>query len=161
MGPKMAQWIKERKASEMRELLADGPVRVDLDGTAIELRPEDVVYTVSLPEGFAQAESGGECLLLDTRLDDDLIRQGIFREIVHRIQIARKDAGYSVTDRIVLTYSADPKTAAILEEHEDEIAAEVLAAEVRQGISGEHDVTETIDLADGRVTLGLIRWSEA
>ncbi len=161
-GPKAAAWIKGKSASALRSVLAKGSVTVEIGGEAVEIRPEDVTYTVSLSEGYVQAEAGSDRLLLDTRIDEDLRRQGLFREVVHRIQVARKDAGFDVTDRIRLAYEADDALGAILAQHEEEIAAEVLAVTVKHDVKGKHEYSQTIELDEGRrVAIGLTRVRDA
>jgi isoleucyl-tRNA synthetase len=156
-GARAAEWIRAQEASALRARLAAGPADVDLDGERIRLEPEDVTYSASLPEGFTAAEAGEERLLLDTRLDEELVRQGVFREVVHRIQVARKDAGYEVTDRVRLTYDADAATKAILEQHREELGEEVLAIEIRQETAPKGDLLESVEWAGGRVTFALER----
>ncbi|MCX6094861.1 MAG: isoleucine--tRNA ligase [Candidatus Bipolaricaulota bacterium] len=161
-GPKAAAWIKGQSASALRNALATGSVTVAIGGETVEIRPEDVTYTVSLSEGYVQAETGSDRLLLDTRIDEDLRRQGLFREVVHRIQVARKDAGFDVTDRIRLAYETDDALGAILAQHEEEIAAEVLAVSVKHDMKGKHEYSQTIELDEGRrVAIGLTRMQDA
>ncbi|MDD5647106.1 MAG: DUF5915 domain-containing protein, partial [Candidatus Bipolaricaulis sp.] len=161
-GPKAAAWIKAQGASALRSALAAGAVTVRLGEEDVEVRPEDVTYTASLSEGYVQVESGTDRLLLDVRIDDELRRQGLFRDVVHRIQVARKDAGFDVTDRIRLAYQADPALGAILADHEEEIAAEVLAVKVERGVRGDHEYRETIELdGEQRVEIGLSRVRDA
>jgi isoleucyl-tRNA synthetase len=157
-GPQVAAWIKKQGAAALRATLATGPATVALGKETVEIRPEDVTYTAALPEGYVQAEDGADRLLLDVRMDEELRRQGLFREVVHRIQVARKDAGFDVTDRIRLAYEADPALSSILAEHEEEIAAEVLAVSVKRDVKGRHEYTQTIELDEGRrVGIGLTR----
>ena len=157
-GPQVAAWIKEQGAAALRAALAKSPATVTLSERTVEIRPEDVTFAATLPEGYVQAEAGTDRLLLDVRIDEELRRQGLFREVVHRIQVARKDAGFDVTDRIRLAYEADPALASILAEHEEEIAAEVLAVGVVRRLAGDHERRETIELDGGRrVEIGLTR----
>ena len=155
-GQKVAAWIKGQSADALRELLARGPIDIDLGG-AVQVLPDDVVYTAVLAPGFVEAAAGTERVLLDVRLDDDLRRQGAFREVAHRVQMARKEAGLDVTDRIVLSYEATPELAAILVENEEELAAEVLASEIRIGIGAGCTYRESIDLPIGKLAIGLSR----
>jgi len=119
-----------------------------------------VVYTSVLAEGFVEATGGSDRVLLDTRLDDDLRREGVFREVAHRIQLARKDAGFDVTDRILLTYEAEAELAAILAENADELASEVLAVEIRPALDAGCSHRESIDVLGGKVTIALRRVSD-
>ncbi len=156
-GQKAAAWIKGQSADALRERLAQGPIEIDVGGVAVQVLPDDVVYTSVLAPGFIEAAAGTERVLLDVRLDDDLRRQGVFREVAHRVQVARKEAGFDVTDRIVLSYEADPELAAILAENEDELAAEVLASDIRIGLAAGCAYRESIDLPIGKLAIGLSR----
>ncbi len=156
-GQKAAAWIKSQPATALRSRLAEGPITMELDGRGIELRPDDVVWSSALAEGYVEASSGQDRVLLDTRLDDELRREGVFREVAHRIQIARKNAGLDVTDRIALAYEAPAELAAILAENEDELAAEVLATEVQREVGTGSAYRESMDLPVGRLTIGISR----
>jgi len=156
-GQVAATWIASQDAGELRERLADGSTTIDLDGRKVELRTEDVVYEETLPGGFALAQDGATGILLDGRIDDRLRRRGLLRELVHRIQVARKEAGFEVTDRIVLSYEGDGELAAVIEENDDEVAAEVLATEIVAGVSSDVEHREAFDLDGRAMTIGLRR----
>ena len=61
-----AAWIKGQSADSLREQLARGTILVDLDGRKIEIRPDDVVYTSVLAEGFVEATGGSGVVKLTT-----------------------------------------------------------------------------------------------
>ncbi len=63
---------------------------------------------------------------LDCRLDDELVRGGYSREIVNRVQRARKDKGLNVADRIVVRFDGDANLLAAADEHRDYIMKETL-----------------------------------
>ncbi len=157
VGQKAAAWIKAQSAETLRDALSRGPLQVELDGQTVQILADDVVFASSLADGYVEAAGGSERVLLDVRLDDELRRQGTFREVAHRIQLARKEAGLDVTDRIVLSYEADPELDAVLTEHKDELAAEVLAVEIRRQAPGTSAYRETIELPEGRLEIGLAR----
>ncbi len=156
-GQKAAAWIKAQSAEALREQLARGPIEVDAGGRTVQILPDDVTYTAVLAPGFVEASGGGDRVLLDVRLDDELRRQGAFREVAHRIQLARKEAGFDVTDRIVLCYEAGPELETILCENEEELAAEVLASEIRRKVSAKCAYRESVDLGIGKLEIGLSR----
>lgn len=156
VGQRAAAWIRTQPAAALRDGLARGPVDADLGGgDIVEVLPEDVVYASALAEGFVEAGAGSTRVLLDVRLDDELRRQGTFRELTHRIQMARKEAGFDVTDRIVLGYEAEPVLAAVLVENAEELAGEVLAVDVRQSLAGTWTHRAAVELPEGRVEFGL------
>ena len=67
---------------------------------------------------------------VDTRLDDELVTEGRVYDLIHAVQRLRRDAGFEVTDRIVLTI---PAAEEVLLEHRDWIAGETLAEDVQVG----------------------------
>jgi isoleucyl-tRNA synthetase len=80
-------------------------------------------------EGFACGEDSGYLTALDTSLDDELIREGIARELIRTVQDARKKAGLEVSDRIVLGVSGSGGVQAALDRYRDHLMAETLAVD--------------------------------
>ncbi len=79
----------------------------EIDGKRIVLSEEDLLISVKNKEGFSSESDGETTVVLDTALTEDLIREGIEREIVSKVQNMRKEAGFEVTDHILLGYVAD------------------------------------------------------
>ena len=93
------------------------------------LEPEDFLVETEAAEGYACAEDSGYLTELDTSLTDELVNEGIAREIVRSVQDARKQAGLEVSDRILLGVSGSEGVSAALAEHRDYVMAETLATE--------------------------------
>ncbi len=159
MGPKAAAWIKEQNAADLRARAANGPFSVTLDGKTVELLPEDVTFDASMPEHLTQAEDGGVHVVLDTSIDDALRTQGLVRELTHRIQLARKNADFDVTDRIEVVYRADGALGTLVRAYQEEIADEILAVslEERDDVRGES--VEDIEFDGMSIRVGLTRTS--
>ena len=83
-------------------------------------------------EGLAVGEAQGLVVALETALTEDLIREGRLREIVHRLQNLRKEAGLAVTDRIHVEYRAAPGLARALQAHGEMIRSETLAVSLAE-----------------------------
>ena len=77
-------------------------------------------------EGLATAGDRELLVVLDTHLTPELIAEGRAREVVNRIQTARKEAGLDYADRIRVRYRAHPLVEAAIDAHRDWIAAETL-----------------------------------
>nr|MBP8989948.1 isoleucine--tRNA ligase [Clostridia bacterium] len=71
---------------------------------------------------------------LDVRLTNELIEEGFVREIISKVQTMRKESGFEITDRIILRYSGNEKIAEIIKKHAEQIADEVLAIRMEEGI---------------------------
>ncbi len=156
-GQAAAEWIAEQSAESLRDRLADGSTTIEIEGRTIDVLAEDVVYSEALPPGFTLAEDGATRVLLDGRVDERLGKKGLLRELVHRIQVARKEAGFEVTDRIALAYAGDDELAAIIEDNETEIASEVLATEVVPSVSADVEHREQLDVDGRTIVIGLRR----
>ncbi len=88
-----------------------------------------MLIETSSAEGFACAEDSGYLAEIDTTLNDELIDEGVAREIVRSVQDARKQAGLEVSDRISLGVSGSEAVERALAGHRDYIMAETLATE--------------------------------
>ncbi|HCW51726.1 MAG TPA: isoleucine--tRNA ligase, partial [Clostridiales bacterium] len=112
LAPKVAEALAalgpEERAAAARRLAAGRSVEVKVEGreSPVVLGPDEVeVVTEELP-GWAVEGEDGRYLVLDTRVSGDLLREGLAREMVNRIQRMRKDAGFEVTDHIETVYEA-------------------------------------------------------
>jgi isoleucyl-tRNA synthetase len=95
------------------------------------------VVTETPREGWTVASDGGLSVALDLTLTPELERAGLAREVIRLVQDTRKSSGLEVTDRIELWWTADDEAArTALEEHGDQLAAEVLATTVHAGSAG-------------------------
>ena len=102
LGPKLGKELGPvRAALEAGEFeeLDGGRLRVD----GHELAPEEVLVERRGKEGWAVAGEDGLTVALDLALDPELELEGRARELIHRVNAMRKDAGLELTDRIVLT----------------------------------------------------------
>ena len=113
----------------------DGSASVHVDTLGpVTITADDVVVTETPREGWAVASAEGATVALDLHLTPSLVRLGLARQVIRVVQEARKASGYSVSDRVILSWQSDDlETADAIVEHADLIAAEVLAVEVAQG----------------------------
>lgn len=79
-----------------------GSYVIDLNDTKINLEAEDVeIIPVDIP-GWKVSNNGPLTVALDINLSEELRNEGLAREVVNRIQNMRKDAGFEVTDKILV-----------------------------------------------------------
>jgi isoleucyl-tRNA synthetase len=106
---------------------------IEAGGERLTLTGDDVLIETESAEGYACGEDGGYLTALDTTLSEELVNEGVAREIVRSVQDARKQAGLEVSDRIVLGVSGSDAIAKALAGHRDYVMAETLAVEWETG----------------------------
>jgi isoleucyl-tRNA synthetase len=128
LGPKLGKelgGVRAALAAGEFEELADGRFRV----LGHELESGEVLVERGGREGWAVASGDGVTVALDLGLDDELALEGEAYELIHRVNSLRKERGFDLTDRIVLTVPASQRE--LVDRHGDWIAREVLATEIR------------------------------
>ena len=114
-------------AALLAALLATDAPQVTTAQGPVDLKPADVRVTVEVPPGAVGEFGGGVLAALDTTLTPALVREGLAREVVRRVNDLRKSSGLRVEDRIRLTWHATGELAEALRAHKDYVAGEVLA----------------------------------
>ncbi|MBR4229697.1 MAG: class I tRNA ligase family protein, partial [Bacteroidales bacterium] len=131
---------------QINALEASGSCTVPVEGTDCEVLLSDVeIATQDIP-GWVVANDGSLTVALDITLTQELVDEGIAREIVNRIQNIRKE-GFEVTDRITVELQSGEWDAAV-ERHRDYICAETLCTSFRL-VPTVADGTE-IEITDGK-----------
>ena len=125
----------------------------EIAGEDVVLKQEDLQIFPESANGFVAAEDKGITVALNSALTEELISEGIERELVSKIQNMRKEAGFEVTDRIEVYYEADGKALKVLEKAA--FAPDVLAQKVAKGTPA--GFTKTQNVNGEEVTLTLIR----
>lgn len=106
----------------------------ELEGTQVELEKDDVLTAPMKKPGYVVATDHDVTVALDTNLTDELIAEGFAREVISKLQTMRKEAGFEVTDRILVTVkTADERLAGIVEANAETIGRGVLALGVTLG----------------------------
>ena len=132
--PKVRAALAAADASAAVATLRSGaPLALEADGQAVELMAADVIVTPQPKAGFAVKAEGEYVVALDTAITPELRAEGLAREFVRRVQDLRKTAGFDISDRIRIAYTASPDLAAAAEAHAGYIQAETLAVSLEPG----------------------------
>jgi len=178
LGPRLGPRVQELAETLSRDdgtiaaaLAAGSTVEVALPSGAIAIGPDDVELTQQPRPGWALATDGPLAVALELTLTEDLVLEGVAREVVHHVQALRKSAGLEVTDRIELTVATEAGSVAArsLEQYGDRIGREVLAGRVSVSggpvpdgaadgdQTGPDGAVATVSVEGDRVTLRLRR----
>ncbi|MDQ6882918.1 MAG: isoleucine--tRNA ligase [Candidatus Dormibacteraeota bacterium] len=172
-----ASWADEPLRQEMatvRRLVANGlaarnaagiKVRQPLRGVRIAdrpLRPElEGILLEELNIKSASYGGDGGALTLDTEIDEELKLEGLARDLIRKIQELRKQSGFSVEDRIRLTYDGEGPLVAAIERWRDFIATEALAVAVTRGAAPDGASSETLRIEGNELAVSVARVAHA
>ena len=117
----------------MDELNADGALKFDVDGVAVELTKDDLLIDMAQKEGYVSQEDNRMTVVLDTNLTPELVEEGFVYEIISKIQTMRKESGFEVTDHICVSINGNDKLSEIAQKNKEAISGKVLADELTSG----------------------------
>jgi len=143
VGPKYGRLVPR-----LRRVLAEAPpevgaqaasgekVRLSVDGQEVVLGPEELLVEPKEREGFSLVREGDLTVALKTELDEDLVDEGLVRELIHKVQNLRREEGFEIEETVSVALGGSPKVIGLLEGPWGEyFKSEVLARELR--IDGE------------------------
>ena len=153
LGPKMGKLMKQAAASikaldasSISDLEKNGMISIDLDGTSVDIELDDVkVISEDIP-GWLVANEGDLTVALDIDVTPELMREGLAREIINRVQNIRKSRGYDITDHINLLFVPSPEIEEVLAGFGGYIGAQVLADSITTGEPSDPNSVEILDL---------------
>ncbi|MBN1679121.1 MAG: isoleucine--tRNA ligase [Anaerolineae bacterium] len=157
--PKVQRALREGAPADVerwaKALLAGETITVAVDGTSYEVTPEQCEVQQSAAEGYTVADDYGYLAALSTVLTDDLVKEGLAREFVRRVQTLRKEADFDIADHINVTYQASDRLKEAIQVFADYIQRETLADGLveSQPVNGAH--TSEFSFDDESVLIGV------
>ena len=137
LGPKfgkdmrfIAAEVQKFNQEDINKIEKNKNILLEINGKNITLELSDVEISSKDIEGWLVANEGALTVALDVTLTEDLRKEGVARELVNRIQNARKDTGLEVTDRIKLTVLNFENLQKSITDNKDYIMSETLTKEL-------------------------------
>ncbi len=129
---KISEFLKNIKDGNavMEKLKKDKFISVNVGEEEIKLDEECLIIVQEQAEGFSFDKDTNYCVVIDTSLDKQLIREGIVREFVNKVQNMRKDSGLEVMDHINVYYSGSDVVFDAIDKASDGVKTELLANEL-------------------------------
>ncbi|MEX0786996.1 MAG: isoleucine--tRNA ligase [Dehalococcoidia bacterium] len=137
LGPKYGKDVaaiqKALAAQDAAAVAAAVSAGKSIEVAGYELAPDELLISTVEQEGFASAQEAGYVVVVDSEVPEELRDEGLARELVHRIQNLRRDAGFDISDRITTFWQSDPSTgsgqalARVIAQHAGYIQAETLS----------------------------------
>ncbi|MFT5142466.1 MAG: isoleucyl-tRNA synthetase [Thalassolituus oleivorans] len=160
LGPKMktaGEMIRGMAPDAIDAYLAAGSVVFQLDGEEVRIEGDDIEVMSEGIDGWLVGQEGSVTVALDVARTPELIAEGLAREVVNRIQNMRKQAGYEVSDRVTVQFSAAGQLLAAVQSFTERIRNETLALELVASRSPEGDLVETFDIESDQLTISVTR----
>src|SRR5690606_37911775 len=104
---------------------------LNLDGEETEIPEDFIQITITAKEGFKVEMENNLFVILDTHLTPELIKEGLAREFVSKVQQLRKTNNFEVTDHIHIIYHSDDEVKQVVQDFEAYIKEETLADLIR------------------------------
>lgn len=124
------------------QVLEDGTVKV-LDYI---LTGEEIEIGFKGKDGYDVQSEEGVVVMLDTRITDELKREGLARDVVRQIQEMRKEADYQVDDRIYVAIHCEGELEQAVTDFASYIRTETLAEELRMSTDMDGDLEKEFDV---------------
>jgi isoleucyl-tRNA synthetase len=165
LGPRVGKRMPALKAALaaadgaalLRSRDADGSVQVEVAGEPMRLGPDEIEVSLEAKPGFSAASGKSGVVVLHTALDADLLEEGLYREVLNRVQAFRKELDLEYTGRIRLFLAGHVELLAAVRTRADELGRETLAVEVKLDHEAPTGVSTTLVSIDGReLRLGLV-----
>lgn len=120
--------IKALSTDELKEFEATGEIKINNETLSM-----DDIFVYREPKDGSEALSNRWITIdLNTQLDDELIHEGLAREVVNRIQRSRKDLNFNVEDRIKVSFSGNETMQTVISSFQDYIKSETLTVTLEQ-----------------------------
>ena len=137
LGPKfgkdmklIANAIRNFTKEDISTVEKEGEIPVEINGKMINLELADVEISSKDIEGWLVANEGAITVALDVTISEELRKEGVARELINRIQNARKDTGLEVTDKIKLTVLKFEGLEESINNNKEYIMSETLTSEL-------------------------------
>ena len=114
-------------------LKAEGSLKFEIDGQAVELTEDDLLIDVAESGDYATFGDNSVTVVIDTKLTPELIEEGFVREIISKVQSMRKEADFEVTDRITLYIDNNDNISKVVIDNDEKIKDAVLADHIILG----------------------------
>ncbi|HAP30776.1 MAG TPA: isoleucine--tRNA ligase [Flavobacteriales bacterium] len=159
LGPKFGQQMKaisqaisQFTSEDISTIEQEESYLLNIEGSEIQIDLSDVVITTEDIPGWVVTSMNGNTVALDISLSDNLISEGLAREVINRVQNLRKDLGFEVTDRIEINLSAEDKLANAINNNLNYICSETLADEIHIIPYNSLEKVEEMELIEGVFT---------
>ncbi|MCW5962444.1 MAG: isoleucine--tRNA ligase [Bryobacterales bacterium] len=117
-------------AALRQSLLASGTATVEVNGEVLALDAEDIEIQIVEKQGFAAAGDSSTVLILRTQLTPELLDEGLYRDVLNRVQTLRKELELEYTQRVGLVLCGSERLQRVLAERREHFMTETLCVDL-------------------------------
>ena len=110
-------------------------------------------------KGLVVESNAGYSVVVNPEISEELLKEGLAREIVHRLQNMRKEAGFEIADHIITYYEGGEYVCLVMNDYKDYIMHETLSDEVAQGVPVKGVHCENFKISGYEMKLGVVKVS--
>jgi len=129
-GIKAAVTALADPAAARKTLVATGVLSLTIDGQTVELTPEEVEIRLEAKPGWSAAPGRSGVVVLSTELTPELREEGLIRELIHFVQVERKEQNLAYEARIAIHIESDAEFVAIVQKFASVLRDECLAKSI-------------------------------
>ncbi len=144
-GPRIKKYAEELTKlteTDIKFIQNGEPFTINIDDELYDITEDMIDVRVSAKEGYDVAKENNNFIILNTTLTDELIYEGIARELISKVQNLRKQKDFDVADRINLYYEASDKFDSVIDSFGDMIKKETLSVKLikKDNLKEEFDI---------------------
>ena len=143
-------------AEVLAEIRSNKSYKMNLNGESISIGRDDLLIEAESAEGFTSSGDDNVTVGLTIKLTEELLQEGIVRDVIRQVQTMRKNANFAVEDRIIIYGLLDGPVGEAIRSFEGFFKNEVLAVElIEEDQSGEF--SDSFQIGDQKIKFGLKR----
>ena len=146
-------------AEATENLRGEGVISLSNNGSVYELSAEDVIVQEDVLDGKSAVSEKQLTVAVITELTEELIQEGIVRDMIRSVQNMRKEAGFNVEDRITVFCDAEDDLKKALQSYENYFCNEVLAVNLTYN-SAESEFSKKVEIRGQKVNYGISRFQK-
>jgi len=160
-----AQVKVRQPLAKVQVKLLSGSERASLGRVKSQVLDELNVKDIEVIEDISEAESagfviesdGGYSVTVNPEICPELLKEGLAREIVHRLQTMRKEAGFEISDHIATYYEGGEYVEQVMRDYADYIKHETLSDEIQSGVPSAGVHSESYKISGYEMKLGVVK----
>ncbi len=124
------QTVLSNLSNKQIEQIKEGNLTIEFLGEKLDITPNMVEINIKVKDGFCSSSNTNTFVILNTELTDELILEGLARELIRKVQSLRKEADLNIIDRIKIYYNGPKEIEVSINNYLDYIKNETLATQL-------------------------------